>query len=427
MKEGKFMIQDLADVLSQRKNISAEKARDVARMFFDTILAGLEKDRFVKIKGLGTFKLVSVDNRESVDVNSGERIVIEGHSKVSFTPDNALKEAVNRPFAHFETVVLNDEVTDEQLEQVDKRFAAEQEQANEVVSKVIPEVIPEEKPIEEPIEESIEKPVETPVETVIETPAETPAETVTETPIETAEVPVEKPEEAPKAAAEEPVIPVVVQQETQMDGQKVLLVKLVDTVQVDVNKNATNLMENNEINNNIKSGKSRTALWIVCVVIALLLGYILGYFRVFGSSVNKPTVVKDTVYIEKKQEKKANADTLAAVQEVPAAEVKAQEPAKPQPVVEAKPVEKKPVEKRTQIEETNDSGIPQVKYGAYNIVGTQETYTVKKGETVRIIAERYLGARDMAIYISTYNRIKNPDLVSVGTVLKIPKLEVKKK
>ncbi|MDO4956935.1 MAG: HU family DNA-binding protein, partial [Bacteroidales bacterium] len=339
MKEGKFMIQDLADVLSQRKNISAEKARDVARMFFDTILAGLEKDRFVKIKGLGTFKLVSVDNRESVDVNSGERIVIEGHSKVSFTPDNALKEAVNRPFAHFETVVLNDEVTDEQLEQVDKRFAAEQEQANEVVSKVIPEVIPEEKPIEEPIEESIEKPVET----VIETPAETPAETVTETLIETAEAPVEKPEEAPKAAAEEPVIPVVVQQETQMDGQKVLLVKLVDTVQVDVNKNATNLMENNEINNNNKSGKSRTALWIVCVVMALLLGYILGYFRVFGSSVNKPTVVKDTVYIEKKQERKANADTLAAVQEVPAAEVKAQEPAKPQPVVEAKPVEKKPV------------------------------------------------------------------------------------
>ena len=68
----------------------------------------MEKDKYVKIRGLGTFKLIDVGSRESVNVNTGERFEIQGHTKVSFTPEPALKDIINRPFSHFETVVLND-------------------------------------------------------------------------------------------------------------------------------------------------------------------------------------------------------------------------------------------------------------------------------------------------------------------------------
>ena len=94
---------------------------------FDVVNEGLQDDKQVKVKWLGTFKVTSVKDRESVDVNTGERIVIDGRDKISFTPDNILKEIVNKPFAQFETVVVNDGV---EFDEIDKKFEAE-EQMNE--------------------------------------------------------------------------------------------------------------------------------------------------------------------------------------------------------------------------------------------------------------------------------------------------------
>ena len=116
--ENKILAQDLAEFLSQRNGITKKKAEGFVRAFFDVILWGLEQDKFVKIKGFGTFKMVAVGERESVNINTGERFQIQGHSKISFTPDSNLKDLVNRPFAHFQTVVLNDETSLEELENI---------------------------------------------------------------------------------------------------------------------------------------------------------------------------------------------------------------------------------------------------------------------------------------------------------------------
>jgi nucleoid DNA-binding protein len=116
--ENKILVQDLAEFLSQRNGVTKKKAESFVRAFFEVILAGLESDKFVKIKGFGTFKMVAVGERESVNINTKERFQIQGHSKISFTPDSNLKDLVNRPFAHFQTVILNDETSLEELESV---------------------------------------------------------------------------------------------------------------------------------------------------------------------------------------------------------------------------------------------------------------------------------------------------------------------
>lgn len=100
--------QDLIDLLMKRQGLERKEAELFIKEFFVLIEEGLEKDKIVKIKGLGTFKLIGVESRESVDVNTGERIEIRGHTKISFVPDVALRDIINKPFAHFETVVLND-------------------------------------------------------------------------------------------------------------------------------------------------------------------------------------------------------------------------------------------------------------------------------------------------------------------------------
>lgn len=105
----KLNIQDLIEWLAERHGMSRKNADSFVKEFFSLIEESLERDKYVKIKGLGTFKLIDVESRESVKVNSGERFEIEGHTKVSFTPEQLLKDAVNRPFAHFEAVPLKNE------------------------------------------------------------------------------------------------------------------------------------------------------------------------------------------------------------------------------------------------------------------------------------------------------------------------------
>ena len=114
--DNKILLQDIADFLSRRSGITKREAEQFVRSFFDVIQQGLERDQYVKIKGFGTFKLVEVGQRESVNINTGERFQINGHTKVSFTPDTSLKDLVNRPFSHFQTVILNDETAIEELE-----------------------------------------------------------------------------------------------------------------------------------------------------------------------------------------------------------------------------------------------------------------------------------------------------------------------
>ena len=112
---GKISIQDLSQALVARNGLDKRNAAAFVSAMFDIIQTNLEKDKIVKVKGLGTFKIIDVDDRESVNVNTGERVLIEGHNKITFTPDALMKELVNKPFSQFETVVLNEGVDFEDM------------------------------------------------------------------------------------------------------------------------------------------------------------------------------------------------------------------------------------------------------------------------------------------------------------------------
>lgn len=118
--EQKITQIELAARMAKRTGATKQDSENFVRMFFETIREGLLQDKLVKVKGLGTFKLIEVSDRESVNVNTGERIRIVGHTKVTFTPDNTLRDQVNRPFAEFETVVLNESTSQQEMERIDK-------------------------------------------------------------------------------------------------------------------------------------------------------------------------------------------------------------------------------------------------------------------------------------------------------------------
>lgn len=433
------MLQDLAELLAEAEGLQKNEAQSFVRVFFDTITRGLEVDKMVKVKGLGTFKLVDVDSRESVNVNTGERFLIDGHAKITFTPDNSLKEMVNRPFAHFETVVLNDDVTDEDLEEVDRKFEetvpvegledflAEEPVIHAIIEPVAP-VLPAEPAVvaqpepevEEPV--AVEEPVVVPVTPEESTALAEPEVPVAETPA-AVEIPA-APAVEPVAPVTEPVIPAEPVKEQPAPAETAaepassepVLVKLVDPVNVNVSPEPVEHTPEPEAetkNNHFRN------IWIVLCIVALLLGYLLGYFNVFSpKSSYRPSIIRDTVYVQK-----IVRDTIEVEKVVPnelITEPKAEEPKSSAAKTEAKPAAKP-------VEQTVDSNIPQLKGGAYLIVGTKETYTLRGGETIRIIAERYFGSRQMAPYIALYNNIPNPDMVAAGTVLKIPELKLKKK
>lgn len=151
----KNSLNGLADKLAEKSGLSQIEAELFIRKMFAVCHQGLAADKIVKMRWLGTFKVTSVKERESVDVNTGERIVIEGRDKISFTPDNILKEIVNRPFAQFETVIVNDGVD---FESIDKKYEdsledEEQEESLEKPKPIIEVVEPTETPLPDVVSE----------------------------------------------------------------------------------------------------------------------------------------------------------------------------------------------------------------------------------------------------------------------------------
>lgn len=134
---GKISLINIAEELAAKSGLGKDVTDNFLHAFIETIEKGLNEDNLVKVKGLGTFKLMEVSDRGSVDVNTGERITIKGHTKVSFTPDNAMKEFVNRPFAHFEPTELNEGYSEEDL--IDSPSCMEAEE-NEAVAADVPSV-----------------------------------------------------------------------------------------------------------------------------------------------------------------------------------------------------------------------------------------------------------------------------------------------
>lgn len=162
----KINLQQLAKILAQKTNIAQKDAETFLKEFFDSIVQDVSADKLVKIKGLGTFKLIEVLDRESVNVNTGERIVIPGHSKLSFTPEPTLKDLINKPFADFQTTVINEGTSIEEMERIPQEEVAEEE--IEEAEQEVPA-----QPVKPQVEEKAEV-VGTPVQKLVEESVEAP-------------------------------------------------------------------------------------------------------------------------------------------------------------------------------------------------------------------------------------------------------------
>lgn len=437
-------IQDLAKYLSAKHKIQQKEAERFLTAVVDVLNDGLHYEKLVKVKGLGTFKVIDVKNRESVDVNTGERILIEGRPKITFTPDAVMKDLVNKPFAQFETVVLNEGVTFDNLpEESEVPLADEPEPQPEIEQlmeeKPAPEPVPEEEQPEEIIipQETESEPVaplaEMPVPEVPE------PETPEETPVEEVALP-----ESPEAPQGEPATPA--NQENQENLEK--LGNLDDLENLDNLGKLGNLEKlyppapQEPLEAAPKSSKSWIG-WLLGMVAVGAAMYFLGYHngrQAVGIMEESQVVAEGTTQVEETQapvdtiEKNAEAEKAAA--QAAAAKAKADSIAQAEAYAKAEAAKKAAYE--AEVKKQQEEALAQekatdsktlnnarniVRTGAYNIVGTQQSVIVRKGQTLEKLSKMYLGP-GMEVYVMVHNGVTE---AKEGSTLKIPKLQVKKK
>ena len=391
---GKISIQDLSSVLVEKRGLSKKDASNFITEMFDIVQQELEKDKIVKIKGLGTFKIIDVDDRESVNVNTGERVLIEGHGKITFTPDSLMKELVNKPFSQFETVVLNDgvefeEPKEEAAEPLDTSnadpssmalvdFGLGNVKADLSSFPVIGDDIKKDTDgiVEKPAKKEVvaEKPAaEAPV---VEKPAEEPA--------------AEKPSEDLSAA--DPASDGIGDEDVVYDDEE-------------------------------EASGSKSWLWaLIGCVVGLACGYLLGNYFPFTASSQEPQPQEQVAPAKPvvAQKDSVLTDSLETVGE-PAEEVaKAAEAAKPEESAKAD-APKAAEDPTAELSAKYAAKDNRVRLGAYHIVGTDKVIKAKEGQTLGKISRTYLGP-DMECYMEVYNDMKASDVLKVGQEVKIPKL-----
>lgn len=408
----RLTIQDLTDLLATRHSMTKKDAEAFVKEFFLLIEQALENEKTVKIKGLGTFKLIDVDSRESVNVNTGERFQIKGHTKVSFSPDTNLRDTINKPFAHFETVVLNENtiLEDTPIEETEEEETGEEVSARESTEQTSPKES-EETITETVIEEKVEQPEEEEApeeEMIIDERQPAPIEEEKEKEEVTAEKIIEQ--ELLKANSQ-PVTPIVppAAKET---------IKSVQSEQVPqpVSKKAAPVKE-----------KSPVPYLIAVIIVVLLLcgGVILFiyYPDLFSSSSDKNTLDMPPVTTQPVQPETQLSDTIAHedTAKVITPDVSRVATAT-QPVVPKEEVVPVKAESQTV---TQQSATPvYLDSVSYKITGTKTKYTIKEGETLTRVSLRFYGTKAMWPYIVKHNPkiIKNPDNVPYGTTIEIPEL-----
>ena len=390
-----------------------------ARTLFEVVEEALLSDKFVKVKGFGTFKLVAVSDRESVNINTGERFQIEGHTKVSFIPDNTLKEEINRPFAHFETIDLSDETEQAELDAIDAA-AAEEALENDEAEETVEEVA-EEMPATEPAEEVVEEEVK----------EEVPEEVLKEEPVEEAEEPMEEPvatepqtivtaekkEEEP-AKAEEPAADTTLESE-----------KAPEPEAEEQEEAPTALPVSYEYT---EQPPRRPFNWwkaigvFFFVLTLMLLSYFAGYYRLLCPCIiglpewTEPQPAQPAAKVQ--PAKTAPAKPQPAPAETTAPKISenplnSENPEQPESR-KSKPAKPDPAPRKQQSAPAEVAPAPP----ADTTVATQP-HTVARGETLYSIARKYYGSDKYVNVIIRHNRIKNPNNIEKGTTLQIPILD----
>jgi len=411
-------LSDLAEAIAREKNVPQSVAIDFVNLFFNTIEESLLTEKLVKIKGLGTFKLVDVADRESIDVNTGERILIKGHSKVSFTPDSSLRDRVNRPFAAFETITLydgtdvdemgrvpdnNDYIDDSRLDGQSAASLNENEESvhGEVSSTSAQETV-KLSDIVHDVENSVsqvklkdssesdaisigqeEKSMESETLEMERSPNQTtsiPSDDITKESVElnSQDVPVESNRDSSSIESTE-----AEQEETDGDIPATLI-------------SSSALQTPDEE----KKISKRSNLWKYLlqgflVLLLMAISYLAGYFRLFCPTCDYLNTTKKENACKKmnKEDLNMGSDTL---------QVKAKKPvSKPRP----------------------EDQFAQVPGGKFLIVGTKGTRVMKVGDTLLKMAREEYGDKDFAKYIIVHNNFPNPDVIPLGYVVKLPELK----
>lgn len=431
-------IKDLARFLVEKHGIKLADAELFISLMTEIINEGVHRERQVKIKGLGTFKLTSVSSRESIDVNTGERIVIEGRDKLSFTPDNAMKELVNQPFSQFETIVVNDgvELEDEYKDQVEETAPAE-EKKEIVEEKAVEEIeLPREEPVEpiavvsEMSAETMSVKEEMQEDKVQETMSETNVSEVEQ--IETAQETIETAsDDVAKAEEETP--------ESSPEKEDESVVEETDSRENDI-EDTENITTANTPH---KSSYMKPLVVGFVALFIVLIGTICFMFMKLcqqNEQIYNFKVEVQTLQIELlKKQYSTMKGCSKVIKPVAVAEKPAPVEKKPTLVTE-KPIsvtEKSTsdVERPTSVAEKSVSSKEEdayealnksdarVRTGAYRIVGVKQVIKVKRGQTLSSISRLYLGP-GMECYIEVMN--KNKELKE-GDRVKIPELKRKRR
>ena len=419
----KLTIQEIAAVLTEKNGFSKRDANNFVSALFALIQEGLEIDQQVKVKGLGTFKLIDVEARESISVRTGERVTISGHAKVSFTPDAMMKELVNKPFSQFETVVLNDGVEFDDIKD-------EEEEDNQ------PNRQDDDMPNEEPVvAENVTYETHTgPFVQYVSVDPKTVEKESTMPPVQPMTEVAE--EETQPETIEESPIPQYPPVEQVVDKEDVQADEELSVDEEDVQTNEELSVDEEDVQTNEElsvdeEDKSKPwGRWILNTlgVLALMAisaggGYYYGQQHAPMLAVMPDTVVvHDTIAV-------APLDTVNTVAESEQPDV---EPAKLKPeekavaVAPIVAVSKEKTETETSSVDPYAAKDERVRLGAYRIVGLNYEVKVQAGQTFYSICRAHLGP-DMECYIEVFNDLPRNPKLKEGQTLKIPKLQLKKR
>ena len=445
----KTAIQQIISALAKQYNLSAAEASAFVDAFFEIVSSELKNGNQVKIKGLGTFKVQAVKPRESVNVNTGERVLIEGHDKISFTPDTVMKELVNKPFSQFETVVINDGVDTEELEHVP---------AEEDIDEVKPQVAANERPTGNITEErqntvskkeniKVEIPEVQKKETTIQKEDVTEGSSVKEEtvidvddnvavdnlPVGIIESSSSLEEEVKTELSDASIVQNSVEEDLQRVSsedkeesvesevkpvQAVQTVSNVSEEKAEASKEAvvekveqpklsesilTSSVEDNDVEGSENGMLKKVALAALIVIVCL--GIFL-WVRMNSTKSQKNTkeVAEQTTATDDNSSlgtKTISADTTRKAS------------------INQKVSEKKDVEKVDSFAALNHDA--RIRYGAYNIIGIDRIVVLKKGETMEKYSRKTLGA-DMVGYFQVLNGRKT---MQAGDTMKVPKVELR--
>lgn len=444
-------VSDFASELVGRYGLKEEDATEFISAMFDIICEQLDgADKQVKVKGLGTFKVTSVGARASVDVNTGERIIIEGRNKISFTPEVMLRDRVNRPFVQFETVVLNDGVDfseiDNEFNDSKQEVAASDstvETANETVANDAEEVAEETvvETIDASVDESVVGAEEDKSDVAIEEKA---SDVVPENVMDQGQKEEAKPEleiESVPEYGHEPMSEVEADNSDESQQSTVGL-SSDDSQQSSVESSATTPQPKEVVvAEGCKQRNPRLMYWFSIASFVLLIFIGVGMYFLYEQVKAKNVAIEQlqtklamhsmalkSAAVEPKQgvasKKNIVADTTDAAKQVAitdAAETVAKEEV-------SKPIEKT---HEPPVAEKKKSNVPKpaadynfdvrVRTGAYIIVGEETSVTVRSGQTLASISKAYLGP-GMECYVEVFNNRKE---VKPGDKLRIPKLKIK--